>query len=93
MGSKTEKKLLTNLRTRYKKMKKQVKSDNFYYCKVERAVIRGRAIEKRPILQTQCLKNLQLDGTIFIAYFEGTNNIFVDYRIGSNLLNIKNLVL
>ena len=89
MGSKTEKKPLTNLQTFFK----EVKSDNFNHRKIGRAITKWRAKEKRPILQTQCLKNLQLDGTIFIAYIGGTNYSFVDFRIGSNLLNIKSWVL
>ena len=36
------------------------------------------AIEKSPILLTQCLKNDWLDGIIIISYFGGSNNIFAD---------------
>ena len=38
MGSNTEKKPWTNLQKSYKNLSKEIKSDNFYYRKVERAI-------------------------------------------------------
>ena len=47
MGSNTEKKPLTNLPNSYKNLKKEIKSDNFCYHKVGRAIIKWGAIKKK----------------------------------------------
>ena len=46
MGSNTEKKPWTNLQNVYKTLSKEVKSDNFCYRKVGRALTKWGAIEK-----------------------------------------------
>ena len=46
MGSNTEKKLLTNLQNQYKKLSKEVNSDNFCNLKVGEAITKLGAIEK-----------------------------------------------
>ena len=53
MGSNTEKKPCTNLKNLYKKWSKGIKSDNFCYRKVGRAITKRGAIEKNPILLSQ----------------------------------------
>ena len=57
MGSNTEKKPWTNLQNSYKNQSKEIKSDNFGYRKVGRAITKWGAIEKSPILLSQFLKN------------------------------------
>ena len=47
MGSNTDKKPWTNLKNSYKNLSKEIKSDNFCYCKVGRAITKWGAIEKR----------------------------------------------
>ena len=49
MESNTEKKPLTNLQYQYKKLSKEVKSNNFCYRKVGRAITKWGEIEKSPI--------------------------------------------
>ena len=51
MGSNTEKKPWTNLQNSSKNWSKEIKSDNFCYCKVGRAITKWGAIEKSPIFQ------------------------------------------
>ena len=46
MGSNTEKKPWTNLQNLHKNRSKEVKSDNFCYRKVARAITKWGAIEK-----------------------------------------------
>ena len=53
MGSNTEKKPWTNLQNLYKNWSKEIKSDNFCYRKVGRAITKWGAIEKSPILLSQ----------------------------------------
>ena len=77
-GINTEKKPWTNLQNQYKKWNKDIKSNNFYYHKVERAITKCEAIKKSPILLSKYWKNWQLDSTIIISYFGCTNNIFTD---------------
>ena len=48
--SNTEKNPWTNLQIWYQKMNQIGKSDKFWYCRAERAIIKCAAIEKRPIL-------------------------------------------
>ena len=43
------------------KIKQQVKSNNFCYCKVERAITNWGAREKSPILLLKYWKNVQID--------------------------------
>ena len=50
MGSNTEKKPWTNLQNSYKNWSKEIKSDNFCYRKVGRAISKLGAIEKSLIL-------------------------------------------
>ena len=42
MGSNTEKKPWTNLQNSYKNLSKEIKSDNFWYGKVGRAITRAK---------------------------------------------------
>ena len=79
MGSNLEKKPWTNLQNSYKNWRKEIKSDNFCYHKVGRAITKWGAKEKSPILLSQYWKNGWLDVTIVISYFGGSNNIFADY--------------
>ena len=53
MESNTEKKPWTNLQNLYKNLSKEIKSNNFCYRKVGRAITKGEAIEKSPILLSQ----------------------------------------
>ena len=53
MGSNTEKKPRTNLQNSYKNLSKEIKSDNFGYRKVGRAITKRGAKEKSPILLSQ----------------------------------------
>ena len=46
MGSNTEKKPWTNLQKSRKNLSKEIKSDNFCYRKVGRAITKGGAIEE-----------------------------------------------
>ena len=57
MGSDTEKKPWNNLQNSYKNLSKGIKSDNFCYRKVGRAITKWGAIEKSPILLSQFWKN------------------------------------
>jgi hypothetical protein len=57
MGSNTEKKPWTDLQNSYKNWSKEIKSDNFCYRKVGRAITKWGAIEKSPILILQHWKN------------------------------------
>ena len=82
MGSNAEKKPWTNLQNAYKNWSKEIKSDNFYYHKVGRAITLWGAIEKSPILLSQYCKNYHfLKITKIISHFDGSNTIFVDYRV------------
>ena len=51
MGNNTEKKPWTYLQNSFKNLSKEIKSDNFYYRKVGRAITVWEAIEKSPILE------------------------------------------
>ena len=51
MGSNTEKKPWNNLQNSYKNLSKEIKSDNFCYRKVGRAMTKWGAIEKSLILE------------------------------------------
>ena len=57
MVSNTEKKPWTNLQSSYKNLRKEIKSDNFCYRKVGRAITKWGAQEKSPILLSQYGKN------------------------------------
>ena len=59
MGSNTEKKPWTNLQNLYKNLSKEIKSDNFCYCKVGRPMTKWGAIEKSPILRYYHFKGKQ----------------------------------
>ena len=74
----TEKKPWTNLQNSYKNLSKEIKSDNFCYRKVGRAITNWAAIEKSPILLSQYWKNCHLKGKKNISHFDGNNNIFAD---------------
>ena len=50
MGSDTEKKQWTNIQNSYKNWSKEIKSDNFCYRKVGRAITKWGAIEKSTFL-------------------------------------------
>ena len=65
MGSNTEKKPRTNLQT-HKKIE-EIKSDNFCYRKVGRAITKWGAIEKSSILLSQYWK---------ITIFKGLQKLF-----------------
>ena len=71
MGSNTEKKPRTNLQNPYKNWSKEIKSDNFCYRKVERAITKWGAIEKSAFLRV----------TQIISHFDGSNNIFDDCTV------------
>ena len=58
------------------KKSKNVKRDNICYRKVGRAITKLGAIEKGPIVISQYCKNKELDSTIVISHFKGTNIIF-----------------
>ena len=53
MESNIEKKPCTIVQNQYKKLIKEIKSDNFYYQKGGRAITIWKAIVKTPILQSQ----------------------------------------
>ena len=81
MGSNTEKKPWTNLQNSYKNWSKVIKSDNFCYRKVGRAITKWGAIEKSPILLSQYWKNYHFQRvTNIISYFGVSNNIFADCK-------------
>ena len=68
-------------RSHVKKWSKEVKSDNFCYRKVRRAIIKLRAIEKCPIWVQYCYQHIWKFNVLvwhqkFVSYFGGTNNIF-----------------
>ena len=82
MGSNTEKKPWTNLQNLYKNLSKEIKSDNFCYHKVGRAITIWGAIEEGPILLSQYWKNYHFQRvTKIISHFESSNNIFADCTI------------
>ena len=69
MGNKTEKK---KPRINVQKVKQTVKSDNFWYRKVGRAITKWKAKEKSPILLSQYQKNIQIDSIPkIISHFGG----------------------
>ena len=58
---------------------KEIKSDNFCYRKVGRAITKWGAIEKSPILLSQYWKSYHFwRVTKIISHFDGSNNIFAD---------------
>ena len=65
MGSNSEKKPWTNLENTYKIWSKEIKDDNFCYCKVERTITKLGAIEKSPIAILEKL-----------IFFKGNKNNF-----------------
>ena len=67
MGSNTEKKPWTNLQNLYKNLSKEIKSDNFCYRKVGRAITKGGAIEKSLILLPQYWINEEFDSALKIV--------------------------
>ena len=90
MGSNTEKKPWTNLQNSYKKWSKEIKSDNFCYRKVGRAITKWGAIQKSPILLSQYGKNYHFRRvTKIILHFDGSNNISADCTIQSQMQNIN----
>ena len=56
MGSNTAKKPWTNLHNSYKNWSKEIKSDNFCYRKVGRAITKWGAIEKSPLPKLEIVK-------------------------------------
>ena len=75
MGSNTEKKPWTNLQPSYKNLSKEIKSDNFFYCKVGRAITKLGAMEKSPILLSQILFCILMVEIIFsptVCYWQTT---------------------
>ena len=63
----------------YTKNEAEVKSDNFSYHKVGRAITKWRSIKGNRILLPQYWKILYYGrAPKTISYFGGTNNIFVD---------------
>ena len=83
MGSNTEKKPWTNLQNSYKYWSKEIKSNSFCYRKVRRAITKWGSIEKSPILRSQYWKNYHfLKGNKINSHFDGSNNIFANYRFG-----------
>ena len=68
MGSNTVKKPWTNLQNSYKNWSKEIKSDNFCYRKVRRAITKWGAKEKLSFLK----------GKKIISHFDGSNNIFAE---------------
>ena len=74
VGSNTEKKPQINLQNQNKKLRKELRSDKFCYCKVGRMIIKWGTKEKSSILLSQYWKNYQKN----ISYLEGTINIFAD---------------
>ena len=51
------------------------------------------AIEKSPILLSQYRKNEWLNGNKTISHFDGSNNIFADYKVcRQNLLILDEMV-
>ena len=75
MGSNTE----TNLQNSYKNWSKEIKSDNFWYRKVGRAITKWGAIEKRI--------------TTIISNFDGSKNIFADCMFPSFYLLIAATIM
>ena len=64
-------------KTPIQKRSKEVKSDNFCYRKVGRAITKWGATEKSLILLSQYWKNYYFDMVPkVISHFGGTNNIF-----------------
>jgi hypothetical protein len=64
---------------------KEIKSDNFCYRKVGRAITKWGAIEKSPILLSQYWKIYHfLRVTKIISHFDDSNNIFVDCSFGDD---------
>ena len=57
-------------------MKQRTKTNN----EVKKIKIDNNYIEKSPVLISQYWKNGQFDSTIIFFFFEGTNNIFADFR-------------
>ena len=79
MGSNTEKKSWTNLQNLYKNWSKEIKSDNFCYRKVGRAITKWGAKEKSPILPRNIgIINILKGYPKIISHFNGSNNIFAD---------------
>ena len=85
MGCNTEKKPWTNLQNSYTNWSEEIKSDNFCYHKVGRAITKWGAIEKTQLLRQQYLKFEWFDRTIIISYFDGSNNIFADCSTKSDV--------
>ena len=63
MGSNTEKKPWNKLQNSHKNRSKEIKSDNFCYRKVGRAITKWEALEKSPIFEK-------------ITIFKGNKNYF-----------------
>ena len=61
-------------KTNKKNWSKEIKSDNFCYRKVGRAITKWWAIEKSPILINYQFERV----TKIILHFDGSNNIFAD---------------
>ena len=79
MERNTEKKPWTDLQNSYKNWSKEIKSDNFCYRKVGRAITKWGSIEKSPILLSQYWKNYYFYRIPkIISHFDGSNNIFAD---------------
>ena len=79
MGSNTEEKPRNNLQNLYKNLSKEIKSDNFCYSKVGKAITKWGAVEKSLILLSQHWKNCHFEKVTKISsHFDGSNNIFAD---------------
>ena len=82
MGSNTEKKPWTNLQKSYKNFSKEIKSDNFCYRKVGRAITKWGAIEKSWTYPISLFKDLiwleeteRMDIIISAPMFDNQRNI------------------
>ena len=79
MGSNTEKKLWANLQHSYNYFSKEIKSDNFCYRKVGRAITKWGAIEKSPISLSQYWKSYHFERVKKnISHFDDSNYFFAD---------------
>ena len=82
MGSNIEKEPWTNLQNSYENWSKEIKSDNFCYRKVGKAMTKWGAIKKSLILLSQYWKNCHFERvTKIISHFEGSNYSFADCNI------------
>ena len=70
-------------------MKQNIKSDNFCYRKIGRAITKRGAIEKSPLFLSQYWKKYHfLMVAKIISHFDGSNNIFADCTHWDNDLKL-----